>query len=111
VSIRIDLKDAHKGWVARQGGEIIKPNDGFYYKTKAACIRQVSGWSPTIGEWIPADVEVVPVLISFGEPVDLCSCGHIKLNGKPTGSRNMSPTCIVHKKEEEEAAQRLGFHG
>lgn len=44
------------------------------------------------------------------DPDGECTCPSIKLNGKPTGQRNLSPTCPVHCVEEAEAAERLGFH-
>ena len=41
-----------------------------------------------------------------------CTCPEVKVGGKPTGQRNLSPNCPVkeHRDKEAAAARRLGFH-
>jgi hypothetical protein len=44
------------------------------------------------------------------DPDGECACHEIKLNGRPTGARNLSEHCPVHCVKEAEAAERMGSH-
>lgn len=59
------------------------------------------------GEIRPARVEADLGQVALVQLITDCVCPEVKVGGQPTGSRNLSPYCPVHREEEERQYERL----